>query len=184
MRWSLNQRMLLAYRLATALLQLHSTHWLSGSWAKHSICFSHNQQTNAIESQGFSFDANSPFVTHDFQDDSATGTIDRTNAKAALLDLGILLLEIWHVKPFEEYAAQEGLDLTKTYGVRFEVASRWLNDTAEDILPLYSDPTCRCIQGTFASSRPQLQWDDRQFQASFCEGVIKPLWDNCSGKGI
>ncbi|KAL8915411.1 MAG: hypothetical protein Q9172_006889 [Xanthocarpia lactea] len=182
MRWSLNQRMLLAYRLASSLLQFHSTLWLRGSWDKRSICFSHNGPLNTSDSEAFTFDADSPFIIHDFQSTPVPDAGDQSNAKAPLLDLGILLLEIWHLKPFETYAAQEKLHVDNTYGVRFEAASRWLKDTAENVLPFYWDPTCRCIQGTFTSNGPTLQWDDRQLQASICEGLIKPLWDNCVGK--
>ncbi|KAL8931142.1 MAG: hypothetical protein Q9208_000246 [Pyrenodesmia sp. 3 TL-2023] len=134
MRWTLNQRMLLAYRLASSLLQFHSTLWLRGSWNKRSICFSHNGPPNTSDSHAFSFDADSPFIIHDFHPSPAPNSDHRPNAKAALLDQGILLLEIWHLTPFELYAAQEKLHLDNTYG------------------------------------------------ASICEGLIKPLWDNCVSK--
>ncbi|KAL8732787.1 MAG: hypothetical protein Q9166_002569 [cf. Caloplaca sp. 2 TL-2023] len=128
------------------------------------------------------FDADSPFITHDFHANQKPQAETQTNAKASLLDLGILLVEIWHLTPFEAYAAQEGLHVDSTYGARYEAAQRWLNDTADNILPFYLNPVCRCIEGTFASTSPTLQWTDSQFQVSVCEGLIKPLFDNCSSK--
>ena len=178
-KWSWNQRILLAYRLATSLLQFHSTPWLGGSWKKQHIYFSCTESSGTA--RALHFDADSPFITHDFCTipmPRATGMA--TNAKASLLDLGILLLEIWHITPFEAYAAEEGLQLNETYGVRYEAAQKWLNDTADNILPFYSDPVCRCIEGTFACKSPTLQWSDTQFQMSVCEGLVKPLWENCS----
>ena len=178
-KWGWNQRMLLAYRLASSLLQFHSTPWLCGSWKKQVICFS---RTESSDRASLLFDADGPFITHDFHATPMPRTAIPSNAKASLLDLGILLLEIWHLTPFEAYAAEEGLHLDNTYGVRYEAAQKWLSDTADNILPFYADPVCRCIEGTFASKTPTLQWSDPQFQISICEGLIKPLWDNCSTK--
>lgn len=182
-RWSLTHRMVLAYRLASCLLQFQSTPWLEDSWKKKSIFFPNNAVADPSGKDIWQFDANSPFIIHDFQSSPVpTLATHTTKARSSLLDLGILLLEIWHVTPSEVYAQQEGLLLDTTYGARYEVASRWLNHTADNILPFYLDPVCRCIEGTFASSAPVLQWNDRQFQSSVCESLVKPLWDNCSSK--
>lgn len=181
-RWSWNHRILLAYRLASCLLQFQSTPWLDGSWRKQSIFFPKSAVADRSGKDSWHFDADSPFIIHDFQSSPIPVLAGQTNAKASLLDLGILLLEIWHLTPFEAYADQEHLSLDNTYGARYEIASKWLNDTVDNILPFYSDPVCRCIEGTFACTAPMLQWTDRQFQSSVCESVIKPLWDNCSSK--
>ncbi|KAL8974342.1 MAG: hypothetical protein Q9197_001414 [Variospora fuerteventurae] len=172
-RWSVNQRMLLAYRLSSLLPQFHSSPWLGGSLRKDSICFS------GTEAETLSFNAHSPFIAHNFHATGISQATAHSSVKACLLDLGILLLEIWHITPFEEYIAREGLQVNNTYGSRYEVARQWLDDTADNILPFYMDSTCRCIEGTFASTSPTLQWTDRQFQISMCEGLIKPLFDNC-----
>ncbi|KAL9015977.1 MAG: hypothetical protein Q9185_006655 [Variospora sp. 1 TL-2023] len=121
----------------------------------------------------------SPFIAHNFHATGISQATAQSSVKACLLDLGILLLEIWHITPFEEYIVREELQVNNTYGSRYEAARQWLNDTADNILPFYMDPTCRCIEGTFASTSPTLQWTDRQFQISMCEGLIKPLFDNC-----
>ena len=181
-KWNWNQRMLLVYRLASSLLQFHSTPWLGGSWNKQLICFPRIQPPGTSDGTALRFDAESPFIAHDFRASPISPVRNPSNARFSLLELGILLLEIWHLTPFEAYAAEERLHLDDTYGVRYEVAQRWLNDTADNILPFYSDPVCRCIEGTFACSSPTLQWTDPQFQASICEGLVKPLWDNCSNK--
>ncbi|KAL8810331.1 MAG: hypothetical protein Q9200_002668 [Gallowayella weberi] len=182
--WSWKQRILLAYRLASSLLQFHSTPWLGRSWKKQSICFCDTSvaNTSASNKKSLHFDAESPFIIHDFESNPAPLPAAQPTAKTSLLDLGILLLEIWHLTPFEVYAAQEGLHVESTYGARYEVASRWLNETADNILPFYADPVCRCIEGTFASKATTLQWTDPEFQVSICEGLVKPLWDNCSSK--
>ncbi|KAL8669620.1 MAG: hypothetical protein Q9168_005795 [Polycauliona sp. 1 TL-2023] len=181
-RWSVNQRMLLAYQLASSLLQFHSTPWLGGTWRKQFICFSQSSTNSVPSSPGLYFDAASPFIIHDFNGSPVASFEGQTNVKASLLDLGILLLEIWHVTPFEVYAAKEGLPLDNTYGVRYDAASRWLNDTADNILHLYRHPVCRCIEGTLASSASTFEWTDPQFQTSVCECIVKPLWDISSSQ--
>ncbi|KAL8676088.1 MAG: hypothetical protein Q9186_007356, partial [Xanthomendoza sp. 1 TL-2023] len=180
--WSWKQRISLAYRLASSLLQFHSTPWLGGYWKKQSICFCYQNvaDTPTSSNETWHFDADSPFIIHDFESCPVPLSTQQPSVKASLLDIGILLLEIWHLTPFEVYAAQEGLQLDNTFGARYEIASRWLNDTADNILPFYADPVCRCIEGTFASKATTLQWTDPQFQVSICEGLVKPLWDNCS----
>ena len=128
------------------------------------------------------FDGNRPFITCDVPPPPLTHANGSTNARLALFELGILLLEIWHVASVEAYAAEAGLPCNDSYGSRSELAQKWLADTAENILPFYADPVCRCIEGTFASEHPMLDWKDRQLQRSICDNTVKPLWDNCSGK--
>lgn len=182
MRRNLKQRLLLAYRLASSLLQFHSTPWLGGSWKKQSICFPHNSVAVIPGKNGSQFDADSPYIIHDFESSPVALPESHPKTKTSLLDLGILLLEIWHLTPCEVYAAREGLHLGSTYGARNDVASRWLNDTADNMVPSYADCVCRCIEGTFASRTSTLQWTDRELQASICENLIMLLWDICSSK--
>ena len=174
--------MLLAYRLASSLLEFHNTPWLGDYWKKEGIYFLGNANRETSEDGAIHFAANEPFITRDFPPIPADRGHEPPNAKAALLELGILLLEIWHVASFEWYADGKGIACESTYGARYDLAHGWLQDTAENILPFYADPVCRCIEGTFASDSPMLDWNDRQFQRSICENVVKPLWDNCSGK--
>ncbi|KAL9116788.1 MAG: hypothetical protein Q9187_006683 [Circinaria calcarea] len=181
-RWSWNQRIVLAHRLASSLLQLHTTPWLGRSWTKQGIYFLRTHPSCAADKVALGFDANQPFITCDFPADLRSEVGSPPSAKQSLLELGILLLEIWHVTSLEAYVAEVSLDLNSTYGSRYEASKKWLDDTADNILPFYLDPVCRCIEGTFASSFPTLQWDDVELRKSVCEGVVRPLWDNCPSK--
>lgn len=181
-RWSCNQRIVLAHKLASSLLQLHTTPWLGRSWTKQRICFLRTHPSCAADKVALGFDANQPFITCDFPADQGSEMGSPPSAKQSLLELGILLLEIWHVTSLEAYAAEVSLYLNCTYGSRYEAAKKWLDDTADNILPFYWDPACRCIEGTFASSSPTLQWEDVELRKSVCEGVVRPLWDNCPSK--
>lgn len=181
-RWTLNQRMLLAYRLASSLLEFHTTPWLGEFWKKEGICFLYKAVPGASQDITAYFDANEPFITRDFPPNPAEHGHRPQNAKWALLELGIMLLEVWHILSFEQYAANKGSTSESTYGSRYELAQGWLLDTYENMVPLYADSVCRCIEGSFASDSPMFEWDDRRFQRSVCENVVRPLWDNCSGK--
>jgi hypothetical protein len=47
--------------------------------------------------------------------------------KGSLLELGIMLLEIWHIKSIDSYASERGLQMNDSYGTRYEIARHWLN---------------------------------------------------------
>lgn len=179
-RRNLHQRMVLAYRVASSLLQYHSTPWLAQSWSKKEIRFLRSESLRPTPNTATVFEPDHPFVSHVFSDASRGSSTRSPSPKQSLLSLGILLLEIWHVMTFEAYAAVEGLTVDATYGSQYNAAMKWLNDTADNILGYYLDAVCRCIEGTFASSSPMLDWKDLQFRKSVCEGVMKPLWENCS----
>ncbi|KAL6718529.1 hypothetical protein ACLMJK_004621 [Lecanora helva] len=187
-KWTWKQRMLLAYKLATSMLEFHSTPWLDGKWGKHAIFFLRDQgcisSDPSVLHASLKFEADRPFISCDVSTDPRSSSSTPSNPKACLLELGILLLEIWHVRPFESSATANHLTISETYGSRYEAARRWYEDTADNILPFYSDPVCRCIEGTFASSSPTLVWSDLQFSKSLCEYLVKPLWENCSNKRL
>ena len=171
----LDQRMTLAFILASSLLQLYATPWLTMFWTKEVICF---RLTTLSGSSGF--DADRPFVKYTFPSSPIPPPVSALNAKRPLLELGIVLLEIWHKATFDAYAAEEDLRIDDSYGRRYEAARQWLDDTQQDILPFYLDAVTRCIECSFSTTSTFPNWDDINFRKSFCEGVAKPLWENCA----
>ena len=171
----LDQRMTLAFILASSLLQLYATPWLAMFWTKEVICF---RLTTLSGSSGF--DADRPFVKYAFPSSPIPPPVSALNAKRPLLELGIVLLEIWHKATFDAYAAEEDLRIDDSYGRRYEAARQWLDDTQQDILPFYLDAVTRCIECNFSTTSTFPNWDDINFRKSFCEGVAKPLWENCA----
>ncbi|KAL2827451.1 hypothetical protein BJY01DRAFT_255715 [Aspergillus pseudoustus] len=101
-----------------------------------------------------------------------------------MLELGILLLELWHSESFETFASESNLTLAKNFGSRYEVAQGWisLNENEGDMPPFYFDAATRCIECTFATSSPKPDWKDVTFQKSVSQYVIKPLLDICPAK--
>ena len=176
----LDQRMKLSFNLACSLLQLYATPWLGTFWTKEVICFRLLRAATPNPNDSFEFDADLPFVKYTFPLSSACPSVSSSNAKRSLLELGIVLLEIWHKQPFNNFAAKHNLTIDDSYGRRYEIAGQWLDDTQQDILPFYLDAVNRCIECCFSTTSTFPDWNDLNFRKSFCEGVAKPLWENCA----
>jgi hypothetical protein len=101
-----------------------------------------------------------------------------------MLELGILLLELWHAQTIELFAADNGLKLTKSFGSRYEVAQKWIAHSEDegDMMPFYLEAATRCIECTFTTSTAKPDWNDFTFQKSVCQYVLKPLLDICPAK--
>ena len=179
-RWKLNQRMTLAFKIASSLLQYHSTPWIQGAWSKQTIVFSRMQspypRTTTL------FDVDHPFINHRFTQSTAEEHSQTVNAKRSLLDLGILLLEIYCERTLEDYAQNLRISLEDTYGSGYDAARKWVDDTCDDIPPLYWDAVDLCIECPFTRTSTLPDWNDREFLKAVCDGIVKPLWDNCSGR--
>lgn len=183
LRWTLIQRMNLSFNLASSLLQLYSTPWLTESWTKQNICFWRLPPSSQADDSLLSFEPDCPFIVHRFSGVPAAGQPEKAEAKYQLLDLGIMLLEIRHQKSFESWAKAHGFALDGSYGTRYTAASRWLRDSSGEVEPSYFDAAARCIEFTFQTQSAIPTWEDLELRKSICELVIKPLWSNCSTDG-
>jgi len=176
-------RMLLALRLASNLLQLLQTHWLQKPWSKHELYFPVRPLLQAATEGPASPphqapDLNQPFVSLAFETSgpapSCPGVVD---AKTTLLELGILLLELWHQSPFEARVSATG----GGYYQRLAAALEWLDDTAAvDPMPeLYDRAASLCIRGVIGGQTKLADWEDIGFWAGVCVDVIEPLERGC-----
>lgn len=175
--------MLLALRLASNLLQLFQTHWLQKPWSKHELYFSVRPllqaATKGLASPAHEApDLNQPFVSLTFGTGgpapTCPGAID---AKTSLLELGILLLELWHQSPFEARLAATG----GGYYQRLVAALEWLDDTPDvDPMPeLYDRAASLCIRSVIGGQAKLADWEDMGFWAGVCVDVIEPLERGC-----
>ena len=181
-KWSLIQRMKLSFSLASSILQLYSTPWLSEQWTKRAICFWRLRPSSQANDMSLTFEPDRPFIVHSFPELPAPCQPYKVNAKHQLLNLGILLLEIGHERSFESWTSTHGYTLDGAFGSRYDAASEWLRDSQSELVPSYYDATARRIECTFQTGpgRPFLDWEDPDLRRSICELVIKPLWGNCS----
>ena len=166
----LNSRVALSLNIASSVMQLNFTQWFHLPLTSNVIRVYHADSHRP----GLGI---RPFISHKFTPDPQTlrnGTVRRT-----MLELGIILLELWHAKTFATYAADVDMSLDDSFGARYDVARGWLDISRDDILPFYSDVVTRCIECNFATSTADLDWDDTAFRKSVYDYVVKPLWENC-----
>ena len=171
--WSRDQRMALSFKLASSLLQLCSTPWLMNAWTKEDICFMHVGSSRTSNNGPLRFEVRHPFITAKIPERRSP---DKHATKRQMLELGILLLEIWQEIPLENWAASVGLTIQSSYGSRYDAARKWLSES-ETVSVSYWDAVDRCIECAF----PALpDWQDSTFRKSVCEWVVKPLCHNSS----
>ena len=182
-RWTLIQRMNLSFNLASSLLQLYSTPWLTESWTKQNICFWRVPPSLQANNIILAFEPDRPFIVHKFSGVPAAGQAREVDARDQLLNLGIILLEIRHQMSFESWVSAHGFTLDSSYGTRYFAAYEWLCDSSGEVEPSYFEATARCIECTFQTRCAIPTWEDLDFRKSICDLVIKPLWSNCSTDG-
>ena len=176
----LRLRMLLALRLASNLLQLLQTQWLQSAWSKDVIYFllrPTGGASNASRNQLY-IDFSRPFVSLTFDDSSASApTQQNVDPKVALLELGILLLEIWHGTTLEtQFSLKEA---PGGYYERLALALRWLDDMKDPLPELYDKAASHCIRGMIGGETRFREWEDIDFWGAVCGDIIEPLSKNC-----
>jgi len=162
---------ILALEVASSILQFQQTHWLSSPWSSQTIRFAvlHGKKPTL-----------SAFIEQDL--DTRRGLAppmapSGLEPQMAILELSILLLEIWHRRTIETWALETGTEV-KTLGTdnRRIAAIRWLQETYEELPLDYLDAIEKC----FAICSGRLRcWDDEKFQQHYCENIIIPLLRGC-----
>lgn len=172
-------RMLLALRLASNLLQLLQTQWLQNAWSKSAIYFPLRPEMRPRQDSVLSLvDLDRPFVSQTFDSkESAQPACVRTEPKVALLELGILLLEIWHQQTFEARFAPEAFPAG--YYTRLAMAIEWLDDMADPMPEQYDKAVSLCVRGVIGGESHFADWEDTSFWAAICADIIEPLLKNC-----
>ncbi|KAK6853614.1 hypothetical protein PG995_010426 [Apiospora arundinis] len=171
LRLTPKQQTLLALEAASSVLQLWQTRWMSlGLTNKTMKLLVSSDEQNAI---CLSFMEQS---IHRYTKD-LDEPINGPGPKSALLDLAILLLEIWHHKPLESYATKIDVQLTDSPETRQMVATRWLEKTSDRLPPGHLDAIEKCLA---VYTGRLWDWQDKEFQRLYCENIIKPLQNSCN----
>ncbi|KAJ9148962.1 hypothetical protein NKR23_g4735 [Pleurostoma richardsiae] len=175
----LKHRMMLALRLASNLLQLLQTSWLQAPWSKEAVYFLLQPGKGAQNSSPLGLvDLDQPFISLVFDDQkSVEQPRCQIQPRVALLELGILLLELWHQQPFE---ARFGQDSTADgYYQRLAMAIEWLDDTSDPMPEQYDRAVSLCVRGVIGGESHLASWEDIGFWGAICADVIEPLQKNC-----
>lgn len=98
------------------------------------------------------------------------------NPESALLELGILLLEIWNLKTFESWAIEAGhptARLQETYARR-GLSIEWFKDPEDALLENYRRVVSICFFPA-AFMDVNTSWEDPRFRNAYYAGIIDPL---------
>ncbi|CAN9280599.1 unnamed protein product [Alternaria alternata] len=169
----LKLRMLLALKLASNLLQLLQTQWLHTGWSKELISFPvrtvQNPKTPDI-------DFTRPYVSSIFEHAKLAANpaiSSNVEPKVVMLELGIVLLEIWHEKTLEmQFSLQ---DTPVKFHERLALALEWISETDNTLLVLYDQAVMYCLTGVVGNESRNMEWDDMELWAAICNNVIEPL---------
>jgi hypothetical protein len=174
---SLKLRMILALRLASNLLQLSHTHWLQSAWSKEAVYFLLEEGTGGTTGN-YRADFGRPFVPLKFEEKKYLAEPERNaEPKVALLELGILLLEIWHKMTLETRFSLKTAPVG--YYKRLALAFEWLDDTSDPLPELYDNAVSRCVRGVVGGECRFSDWEDMEFWGAVCGDIIEPLSKNC-----
>jgi hypothetical protein len=172
---SLKTRMMLALKLASNVLQLSRTPWLREGWSCRKVSFP--ICAGPPEDICARVDFTRPLLSSIFKKDRTHIAQGDINPEVTFLELGIVLLEIWHQKSIEAQFPNE--DLPSDYYKRMTLASRWRKESFDPPVELYDRAIRYCIFGVISSPTPTPKWDDKHLWSSFCGEVIEPLYQSC-----
>ncbi|KIY01466.1 uncharacterized protein Z520_03018 [Fonsecaea multimorphosa CBS 102226] len=175
-RIALRDRMLLALTLAISLLQLHETPWLYESWSKETIQFMKAPGAKGKSVATLDIDFTRPLISREFFSPSH-GSPKHLQPKEALLELGIMLLELWYEKTIEDQFP--GDPLPADYWGKLRLASIWLEDTTNPLLPQYRLAVAQCVKCFFGGGFSSPSWDDFEFRKALVRDMVEPLHENC-----
>ncbi|KAI9147399.1 hypothetical protein HJFPF1_12419 [Paramyrothecium foliicola] len=165
------EQTLLALNIVSSVLQLWPTVWCSQPWNSTIIKF----PVQVVDGARAAFCT--PYIEQTI-DSTILGMqgglfVDPTteSAKATMLELAIMLLEILHHKSIAAWAAQYDKSIPRTYWERMGTATRWLEWSTSKLLPPHVKAVEECLM---FCARSKLSWDNC-FQQLYCENIIKPL---------
>ncbi|KAK1244187.1 hypothetical protein MKX08_002325 [Trichoderma sp. CBMAI-0020] len=173
MKLPLRSSMLLASKIASSLLQFSQTRWSGQTWSKDSIYFILHPTS---EGTAPLVDFSRAFVYAKIEDSEDDGA-NSAEPRSILLELGILLLEIWHQTSLEDQFPDKTADISRGYFSRLSLAAQWLDDDYNTPPLLYEDAIRYCVYGV--STKKGADWNTNEFWGEICKEVIKPLSENC-----
>jgi hypothetical protein len=185
-RLSMKERLILAVDISKGILQLHATPWLDQRWDKEDIMFLKNDIT-AINNSGRCqrpVDVKQPLVSKSLSKGQKISTTQAVpnqlyHLNPTLLDLGIVLLELYFGQAIEQKRLQEDLapNGDTHSNTDLYVARRWLFESYQmNMSEKYWTAVKHCIDihsFDLMSQKPDLF--DETFREAVYEKVIVPL---------
>ena len=171
-------RIKLAVNLASSILQYNLTPWLRKCWTKDTIHFF--VQTRAISG----IDVEHPFILKQFreQPNEALYEIPENDPELTLMELGILLLEIWTTMTFESWLTTTGnlKDPSQMQDkfIRLQFSIQWFQTLKGKLLPNYQKVVGICLRPCVFDLY-NTSWEDFEFRMAVYREIVEPLliWD-------
>ena len=172
----LPQNMLsLAVKLAASLLQFNDTPWFGVGWRKEDLHFFQNLDLYE------QVDVDHPLITKALPttDVPLTPILDSNDPEVALLELGILLLEIRYHITIEAWARDIGFDSQglQNTSVRQVMAMKWYKQVKDQWADAYRDVIGICIRPQ-ALDKYVTSWKNDEFRDGIYHHIIAPLLDD------
>ena len=168
MEWS--QRALLALTLTCCILQMYDTSWIQTALTKSQVNFF------GVLTEDLRLDVSKPMIVQrvPLPDCRSVPTDSARKRKRILVELAVLLLEIWHQKPLKQWASEKDVDCNDWWERASDITRQWYNTSSHRILPLYRKAIVSCLD---ICDDPSIL-DDGIFQRLLCERVVAPLIKN------
>lgn len=164
---SWKSKILLALNVETSFLQLLHTPWSSPRLCTETISF--------LQSSTSVPDIGKPFLSQHF-DQSPPGQHSPDTGPTRhepILELGIMLLEIWHETTLEQ---KFSLVSDPTYYEKQSRAMEWYDEAHGALPDNYLKAVFHCIAGVKNVDSGRLEWDNMKLWETFCECVVEPLF--------
>ncbi|KAI0378684.1 hypothetical protein F5Y04DRAFT_261355 [Hypomontagnella monticulosa] len=160
------QKAVLILQIAASIFQLRQTSWFGSPFKSKSVRLIQTADETELE----------PFVEQLIETSQQHGDIpEGPSMRCALIELAIIVLEIWHHKPLEDWKRENGIDLKNSEWGRMEAAQRWI--ASSNCIPIYQSRALRGCLGIITS--PSCCWHDDDLLVAFCDNIIKPLQQSC-----
>lgn len=172
---STKERYSLALTLASSVLYLNSTPWLTDQWAAKDVLF--HQTTTSSRPVDIDRPHISPAVV-ELAKGLPNGQKSRgfSNKNTVLLALAIALLELYFGITAERYQLNEDgasdPSLHQNPWLLCSMAHRWAEDSQEDLSAAFSGAVRHCLR-CFGDPGASLQ--DNDFLQAAVEGIVLPL---------
>jgi hypothetical protein len=165
--------------IASGVIQLSNTPWLSENWTKEDVVIIHRPASPSYEDI---------FVTSDFsttrKDPPAThSSMDRIIRNKSLFTLGTILIELWYGKTIQQLHIEEDGPIETNHGMMktmtaWSTAERLTEELYSEAGEMYAEVVRRCIRCDFDFDHRSSDLKDDTFIRAVYDKVVRPLQQN------